>query len=150
MTFKQYFFKLRLLILVSLVTSCASATQGQYQKIHVSSKPKNAVAITSHGFGCDLTPCTIVVPRNQKFTLKVTKPGYTTKSIRITPQVSGAGVAQGVGSLAFLGIGGIGYDLYNGAMLELSPNKINVKLENMSAMLLEEVRAVSTIDIFID
>ena len=48
-------------------------------------------------------------------------------------------------------LGGViagGYDVYKGSVLELSPSKIEVELENMSALLFEEVRLFSNMDLF--
>ena len=62
--------------------------------------------------------------------------------------LSGVGTAQSLGSIVLGGVIAGGYDVYNGAVLELSPNKVDVKLENMSALLFEEVRLVSNMNLF--
>ena len=136
------------ILLIGFLASCATSSQSKNQKITVISNPQNAIAMTSHGFGCDSTPCTFYVPRNKAFSLKVTKPGFTTEKVEIKPMLSGLGAAKGVGSVVLGGIIAGGYDVYTGAILELSPNTINVKLDNMSAMLHEEVRLVSNMDLF--
>ena len=41
-----------------------------------------------------------------------------------------------------------GYDVYKGAVLEISPNEVSVELENMSALLFEEVRLFSNMKLF--
>ena len=53
-----------------------------------------------------------------------------------------------LGSVVLGGVIAGGYDVYNGAILELSPNNVSVELENMSALLFEEVRLFSNLDLF--
>ncbi len=148
MLFFKILQKSLIVLFIGLIASCATSSQTRNQKITVNSTPKNAIAMTSHGFGCDATPCSFYVPRNKSFSLKVTKPGFTTKQVDIKPILSGIGAAQSVGSVVLGGIIAGGYDVYNGAILELSQNKINVKLDNMSAILHEEIRLVSNMDLF--
>jgi hypothetical protein len=137
-----------IILSISFLCSCASSTQGKNQKITINSLPINATAITSHGYGCDATPCSFNVPRNKSFSLKVTKSGFTTKKINIKSTLSGIGAAKGLGSIVLGGVIAGGYDIYNGAILELVPNSVNVKLENMSTLLHEEVRLVSNMNLF--
>ena len=139
-----------MIIASSMLASCATSLQGPDQKITVRSNPMNAEVITSHGYGCDATPCSFKVPRNKGFTLKATKQGFTTESVRITPMLSAVGTAQGLGSVAVGGILAGGYDIYKGSVLELTPKEVYVDLKNMSAMLFEEVRIFSNMDIFSD
>ena len=139
---------LALIIIASVISACATASQGTKQKVTVSSIPQNAQVITSHGYGCDETPCSFDVPRNTSFELKVSKPGFSTKVVKIKPVLSSVGAAQSLGSVVLGGVVAGGYDIYNGAVLELSPNKVNVELENMSALLFEEVRLFSNLNLF--
>ena len=131
-----------------VLSACATASQGTKQKITVRSVPQNAQVITSHGYGCDETPCSFDVPRNASFELKVSKPGFSTKILKIKPILSSVGAAQSLGSVVLGGVVAGGYDVYNGAVLELSPNKVSVELENMSALLFEEVRLFSNMNLF--
>ena len=138
-----------LMLIISIILSaCATAYQGTKQKIIVTSNPHNAEVITSHGYGCDETPCSFFVPRNTSFEMKIAKAGFSTKIVEIKPILSGVGAAQSVGSVVLGGVIAGGYDVYKGAVLELSPNKVNVELENMSALLFEEVRLFSNMDLF--
>ena len=130
------------------LSACATASQGTKQKITVNSNPRNAEVMTSHGYGCDGTPCSFYVPRNRSFDLKVAKPGFSTKTVKIEPIISSVGTAKSLGSVVLGGIVAGGYDVYKGAVFELSPNKVEVKLENMSTLLFEEVRLVSNMDLF--
>ncbi len=136
------------LLTVLTLSGCATASQGTKQKIMVDSEPKNAEVITSHGYGCDETPCSIFVPRNTSFELMVSKPGFTTKKVKVETILSGVGAAQSLGSVVLGGVAAAGYDVYKGAVFELEPDNISVKLENLSALLHEEIRLVSNMDLF--
>tara|TARA_A100001011_G_C14197473_1_gene794153 strand:- start:381 stop:848 length:468 start_codon:yes stop_codon:yes gene_type:complete len=140
--------KTLLLPLILALSACATAYQGTKQKITITSTPQNAEVMTSHGYGCDSTPCSFYVPRNSSFQIKVAKPGFSTEMVTIKPVLSSVGTAQSLGSIVLGGVVAGGYDVYNGAVLALSPNRIDVKLENMSALLHEEVRLVSNMDLF--
>ena len=72
-----------LLASLMMISACATASQGTNQKITVRSDPQNAEVITSHGYGCDETPCSFYVPRNSSFELKVSKPGFSTKTVKV-------------------------------------------------------------------
>ena len=142
--------KIKNLLLISslALSACATASQGTKQKITVNSSPQNAEVITSHGYGCDETPCSFYVPRNSSFEMKVSKPGFSTKTVKIKTILSSVGTAKSLGSVVLGGVIAGGYDVYKGAVLELSPNSVNVELENMSALLFEEVRLFSNMDLF--
>ena len=141
---------LKNLVLIPLVvlSACATASQGTKQKITVHSNPENAEVITSHGYGCDETPCSFYVPRNASFEIQVSKPGFSTKTARVKPILSNVGTAKSLGSVLLGGVIAGGYDVYKGAVLELEPNHVEVELENMSALLHEEIRLVSNMDLF--
>lgn len=140
--------KKALLVALLALSACATASQGTKQKITVQSKPKNAEVLTSHGYGCDETPCSFFVPRNTSFEMRVSKPGFSTKTVQIKTMLSSVGTAKSLGSVVLGGVIAGGYDVYNGAVLELSPNTVSVELENLSALLFEEVRLISNMDLF--
>ena len=148
MILSTYFKKCLSILSLLIVSACATALQGTKQKIVVSSTPQNAQVVTSHGYGCDETPCSFAVPRNTSFELKVSKPGFSTKMVKIKPILSSVGTAQSVGSVVLGGVIAGGYDVYKGSILELSPNTVNVELENLSTLLFEEVRLVSNMNLF--
>ena len=137
-----------LLASLMMISACATASQGTNQKITVRSDPQNAEVITSHGYGCDETPCSFYVPRNSSFELKVSKPGFSTKTVKVKTILSGVGAAKSLGSVILGGVVAGGYDVYKGAVLEISPNEVTVELENMSALLFEEVRLFSNMKLF--
>ena len=136
------------LIVIMTISACATASQGTNQKITIKSDPKNAEVVTSHGYGCDETPCSFYVPRNSSFEVRVSKPGFSTKTVKVNTVLSSIGTAKSLGSVVLGGVIAGGYDVYKGAVLELSPSEVSVELENMSALLFEEVRLFSNIDLF--
>ena len=140
--------KKALLVALLALSACATVSQGTKQKITVHSKPQKAEVLTSHGYGCDETPCSFFVPRNTSFEIKVSKPGFSTKTVQIKTMLSSVGTAKSLGSVVLGGVIAGGYDVYNGAVLELSPNTVSVELENLSALLFEEVRLISNMDLF--
>ena len=137
-----------LLIFSIGISACATASQGTKQKITVNSNPPNAEVMTSHGYGCDETPCSFYVPRNASFEMNVSKPGFSTERVEVKTIVSGVGTAKSLGSVVLGGVLAGGYDVYNGSILEISPNKVNVELKNMSVLLHEEIRLISNMKLF--
>ena len=147
------FYKIKKLIFVSslfFIFSCATSQQGTEQIVSFSSTPSGATVKTSHGFSCSITPCKIKLPRNKSFEATVSKPGFTTEDVKVDSLPSGAGAVGAVGSALIGGVLVTGYDVYKGGVFELSPNEVSVKLLSTNAMVLEEIRGVSNMDLFIN
>ena len=147
------FYKIKKLILISslfFIFSCATSQQGTEQIVSFSSTPSGATVKTSHGFSCSITPCKIKLPRNKSFEATVSKPGFTTEIVKVDSLPSGAGAVGAVGSALIGGVLVTGYDVYKGGVFELSPNEVSVKLLSTNAMVLEEIRGVSNMDLFIN
>ena len=119
--------------LLSSLTACATITRGQHTAWEVNTNPPRAKVRTSNGYFCDSTPCSLTMPRKSEFTATITKPGYHTLEVRVTTKVSGGGGAGMAGNLLFGGIIGAGVDVTTGAMLDLTPNPLNVSLEKEEA-----------------
>ena len=128
--------------------ACATSQQGTTQLFSIISSPSAATVKTSHGFSCPSTPCKIRVPRNKSFEVVVSKPGFTTEKVSVGVVPSGPGTLGVVGSAIVGGAVTAGYDLYRGGVFELSESEVQIKLENMSSMVLEEVRAISNMDLY--
>ena len=128
--------------------SCATSQQGTYQIVTFKSEPSGASVETSHGFSCSITPCKIKLPRNKSFEVKISKPGFTTESVRVNSVPSGLGAVGAVGSALIGGVIATGYDVYRGGVFELNPNEVNVKMQSTTAMVLEEIRGISNMDLF--
>ena len=145
------FYKVKKIIFISslfFIFSCATSQQGTKQIVSFSSTPSGATVKTSHGFSCSITPCKIKLPRNKSFEATVSKPGFTTEVVKVDSLPSGAGAVGAVGSALIGGVLVTGYDLYKGGVFELSPNEVSVKLKSTTAMVLEEIRTISNMDLF--
>ena len=147
------FYKIKKIIFISslfFIFSCATSQQGTEQIVSFSSIPNGATVKTSHGFSCSITPCKIKLPRNKSFKATISKPGFTTEVVKVDSLPSGAGAVGAVGSALIGGVLVTGYDVYKGGVFELSPNEVSVKLLSTNAMVLEEIRGVSNMDLFIN
>ena len=150
--FRGYmFYKVKKIIFISslfFIFSCATSQQGTEQMVSFSSIPNGATVKTSHGFSCSITPCKIKLPRNKSFKATISKPGFTTEVVKVDSLPSGAGAVGAVGSALIGGVLVTGYDVYKGGVFELSPNEVSVKLQSTTAMVLEEIRTISNMDLF--
>ena len=150
--FRGYmFYKIKKIIFISslfFIFSCATSQQGTEQMVSFSSIPNGATVKTSHGFSCSITPCKIKLPRNKSFKATISKPGFTTEVVKVDSLPSGAGAVGAVGSALIGGVLVTGYDVYKGGVFELSPNEVSVKLKSTTAMVLEEIRTISNMDLF--
>ena len=145
------FYKIKKIIFISslfFIFSCATSQQGTEQMVSFSSIPNGATVKTSHGFSCSITPCKIKLPRNKSFKATISKPGFTTEVVKVDSLPSGAGAVGAVGSALIGGVLVTGYDVYKGGIFELSPNEVSVKLQSTTAMVLEEIRTISNMDLF--
>jgi|TARA_R100000935_G_scaffold22796_2_gene41903 hypothetical protein len=95
----------------------------------VETEPSGASVKTSNQFACDATPCTFKMPRKSEFGVTISKDGYKTWTGQVTTRVSGAGGAGMAGNVLVGGVIGAGVDVATGAMLDLDPNPLVVKLE---------------------
>ncbi|CAN7198981.1 hypothetical protein LJR225_000639 [Phenylobacterium sp. LjRoot225] len=89
---------------------------------------------TSTAFACDATPCTFQMPRKSEFDVTVTKAGYKTWQGHVSRHVAGGGGAGFAGNVLIGGLIGAGVDAASGAMMDLTPNPMNVVLEQSAAV----------------
>ena len=136
------------ILILPLSQNCATSQQGTEQVVRFTSIPSGASVKTSHGFSCSITPCKIKLPRNKSFEATISKPGFTTESVRVNSVPSGAGAVGALGSALIGGVLATGYDVYKGGVYELSPNEVRVKMQSTNAMVLEEIRGISNMDLF--
>ena len=136
------------ILILPLSQNCATSQQGTEQMVSFSSIPNGATVKTSHGFSCSITPCKIKLPRNKSFKATISKPGFTTEVVKVDSLPSGAGAVGAVGSALIGGVLVTGYDVYKGGVFELSPNEVSVKLKSTTAMVLEEIRTISNMELF--
>ena len=112
------------------LSGCATVTRGTQDTISVNSSPANADVVLSSGQRSK-TPATFKLPRNQAFTVNVSKAGYEPQSVQVLPQVNGGGAAGMAGNVLVGGIIGVGVDAVSGAMYDLTPDQIYVNLEEI-------------------
>ncbi len=136
------------LLILPLSQNCATSQQGTEQDVRFTSIPSGASVKTSHGFSCSITPCKIKLPRNKSFEATISKPGFTTELVRVNSVPSGAGAVGALGSALIGGVLATGYDVYKGGVYELSPNEVRVKMQSTTAMVLEEIRGISNMDLY--
>ena len=110
------------------LSACATITRGEHTAWEVNTNPPGATVKTSNGFFCDSTPCSLKMMRKSEFTATIAKPGYKTLEVRVTNKVSGGGGAGMAGNVLVGGLIGAGVDVATGAMLDLTPNPLNVSL----------------------
>jgi hypothetical protein len=112
---------------VMALPGCATITRGTSDTLQIQSDPSGARADLSTGHTCT-TPCAIKLPRRSTGIVKIYKEGYETIEVAFTNQISGAGGAGMAGNVIFGGIIGAGVDAGTGAMFDLVPNPISVRL----------------------
>src|SRR5215469_16834115 len=112
-----------------LLGGCATVTRGTSDVFVVNTDPSGAAVRTSNQFACDATPCSFKMPRKSEFQVTITKGGYKTWTGQVTHAVAGAGGVGFAGNVLIGGLVGAGVDLYSGAMMNLVPNPLSVKLE---------------------
>ncbi len=119
------------LMLAALCGGCATVTRGTENTIGFDSRPSQAEVRTSNGLGC-VTPCSLVVKRNEEFIATFSKPGYRSQQVEVKTQLAGAGAAGLAGNILIGGVVGIGVDAVTGAANEHTPNPVSVVLEPSS------------------
>ncbi len=121
-----------LLPLAAAAGGCATITRGTSEAFVVESDPPGAHVRLSTGETCR-TPCTLRKKRKESFVVHIEKPGYEPVEVQVTNQVAGAGAAGMAGNVIFGGLIGAAVDAGSGAMLELVPNPVKVKLVPLGA-----------------
>ena len=112
-----------------LSTACATITRGSTEAWTVETDPSGATVRTSAGYACEATPCTWKLPRKTAFEVTISKPGYKTVQTQVVTTISTAGGAGMAGNVILGGLIGATVDLTTGAMKDLKPNPLTVKLE---------------------
>ncbi len=104
-------------------------TRGTSTNWDVNTDPAGASVTTTHGYSCAATPCSIRMPRKSAFQAMISKPGYKTVNASIGNRVSAGGGGAMAGNILVGGIIGAGVDAGSGAMLDLRPDPLLIKLE---------------------
>ena len=121
---------LRLLLSISILVlfaACATITRGTTDTLVVESDPAGANVSLSIGL-VGKTPATFKVSRKGGFVAKIEMDGYETVEVQVGHKVAGAGSAGMAGNILLGGFIGAAVDAGSGAMYDLVPNPIKVKL----------------------
>ena len=115
------------------LSGCASITKGSNQDISFISEPSAANVkvydiLQDYQGGECISPCDLKLDRRGIYRATFKKEGYHDVRVKIVPDYSTSGLAGGAGS-ALMGAGiGVGIDAMTGAMKDLQPNPVEVKL----------------------
>jgi hypothetical protein len=120
------------LALAGLTGGCATVIRGTTNTIGFDSRPSQAEVRTSNGLGC-VTPCSLVVKRNEEFIATFSKPGYRSQQVEVKIQLAPEGAVGVAGNVLVGGIIGLGVDAVTGAGGEHVPNPVSVVLEPLAA-----------------
>ena len=115
-----------------VVTGCATVTRGRTQDFVINTTPSGATATLSTGETCT-TPCTLTRPRNEEFTVTLTREGFETSTHMIDHRTSGGGGTAMAGNVLVGGLIGAGVDAASGATQDLYPNPLDVTLVRVAA-----------------
>lgn len=110
-----------------LTTGCATVTRGSTDTLVIESDPPGAKVTLSNGM-TGQTPASFKLPRKESLVVEIHKAGYEPLKVNVQPQISGAGGAGMAGNLLLGGIVGAAVDAGTGAMNDLKPNPIQVRL----------------------
>jgi hypothetical protein len=108
-------------------TGCASITRGTTDTLVIESDPAGADVKLSTGLS-GKTPVSFKLPRKNDLTVTISKPGFETLTVNVSSQVVGAGSAGMAGNVLVGGLIGVAVDASTGAMKDLKPNPVKVKL----------------------
>jgi hypothetical protein len=125
-----------LLVAILVLSGCATITRGTKEVLVIDSDPVGADVTTSIGL-VGKTPATFKVSRKGGFTVTIQKQGYEPVTVQVSSQVAGAGAAGMAGNIILGGLIGAAIDAGSGAMKQLKPNPIQVKLVPTNATKVE-------------
>lgn len=118
---------LLILPLLTLATGCATVTRGTTEAMIIETDPAGANVVLSTGETCR-SPCTLEKKRKDGFDVMIEKAGFETVEVAVISQTANAGAAGMAGNVVLGGLIGMAVDAGSGAMKELSPNPLQVKL----------------------
>lgn len=110
-----------------LTSGCATITRGTTDTLVVESDPPGATVTLSNGMRGQ-TPSSFKISRKTALVVDIEKAGYEPLKVNVQPQISGAGGAGMAGNVLVGGLIGAAVDAGTGAMNDLKPNPIQVRL----------------------
>lgn len=112
-------------------TGCTTVTRGTKDVLVIESNPPGATIELSNGLR-GTTPTSFELPRKHPLTVTISKEGYETVTVNVTPKIVGAGGAGMAGNVLLGGVIGAAVDAGTGAMKDLFPNPIQVEMVKLS------------------
>ncbi len=112
---------------IIFLAGCATITRGTTDTLVITSDPPNAEVTLSNGLRCR-TPCSLTVKRDENLVVKIVRDGYEPVEATVAPKVAGAGAAGMAGNVLLGGLIGAAVDAGSGAMYDLVPNPLHVRL----------------------
>lgn len=114
--------------LVLLATGCATVVRGTTDTVQFDTDPAGAEVRLSNGQAC-VTPCNMEIKRNVRhLDVAIKLDGYHPADTMLTSEISGGGVAGVAGNAILGGVVGMVIDSASGAMLDIHPNPLIVKM----------------------
>lgn len=98
---------------------------------------------TTTGFWCT-TPCTLDMPRSDRFVATFTLDGYEPQSVTVESRMSSGGTAGLMGNVIVGGVIGAAVDASSGALNDLVPNPVAVQLVPLDPRAPQAAAPVST------
>lgn len=115
-------------LVAASVGACGSITRGTTEPMAFTTEPPGAQMVTTKGYACPATPCSLEVERSDAFDVTFSKPGYQSQVIPVRTKVVGSGAAGMAGNLLVGGVIGVGVDAYTGAAFDHYPNPVAATL----------------------
>jgi hypothetical protein len=106
---------------------CATITRGTTDQLAVESDPAGAQVTLSNGQK-GITPASFTLPRKDPLTVTLRKDGYQEVTVKVNPEIGGGGAAGLAGNVLIGGVVGAIIDPASGAIYDLKPNPVSVKL----------------------
>ncbi len=110
-----------------LLSGCATVTRGTTDVLVIETEPPGAEATLSNGLRCR-TPCALTLRRNETVVVDIVREGYEPVRATVKPRIAGAGAAGMAGNVILGGLIGAAIDAGSGAMYDLAPNPLRVRL----------------------
>ena len=115
------------LLCAASLAACATVTRGTRQAYVIETDPPGAQVELSTGQSC-VTPCALRLKRRPGFTARITREGYEPVEATVASGISGGGAAGMAGNVVLGGLIGAVVDGASGAMNELRPNPLSVRM----------------------
>ena len=106
---------------------CATITRGTTDQLTVESEPSGAKVTLSNGQE-GFTPTSFSLPRKDPVTVTLHKDGYQEVIVKVHPEIGAGGMAGLAGNALIGGVVGAVIDPATGAIYDLKPNPVSVKL----------------------